>query len=56
MVFHYACAISNRDEIIDETIQVANELQDDRALEIVTIVADDTAANTALQRTAFGSR
>lgn len=56
MVFHYACAISNRDEIIDETILMANNIIDDPVLKTVTIVADSTSANTALQRTAFGSR
>jgi hypothetical protein len=56
MVFHYACAISNRDEIIDETIQMASEINDDPILKMVTIVADSISANTALQRTAFGSR
>ncbi len=56
MVFHYACAISNRDQIIDETLLMAGTIDDDSALDMVTIVADSTSANTALQRTAFGSR
>lgn len=57
IVFHYACAVSNRDVIIDETIRMAKTIDDDNnVLEIVTIVADSTSANTALQRTAFGIR
>lgn len=56
MVFHYACAISNRDGIIDETIRMATDIDDDPALKMVTIVADEASAQTALQRTAFSSR
>lgn len=54
MVFHYAFGISNRDEIIDETIQMANGINDDSALKLITIVADSRQANTFLQLAAFG--
>jgi len=54
MVFHYACAIMNRDEIIDETIKMARGISDDAFLKKVTIVADNTSANTVIQRAAFG--
>ena len=53
MVFDYRCAISNRDKIIDETIQMANGISDDPILKTVTILADDASACTALQRTVF---
>ena len=53
MVFDYRCDISNRDEIIDETIQMANEINDDPILKMVTILADNASACTALQRTVF---
>lgn len=53
MVFHYACNISNRDEIIDETIRMAKEIQDDSSLEVVTIIADTAETNTELQRNVF---
>lgn len=54
MVFHYACGIHNRDVIIDETILMADSINDDPVLRTVTIVADSAAANTARQRGAFG--
>jgi len=53
MIFHYGCAIFNRDEIIDETIQMANQIHDDRYLKIVTFVEDTPTANTPLQRSLF---
>jgi hypothetical protein len=53
MVFHYGCAISNRDEIIDETIRMANKVMDDPSLKLVTIVADSTLAVTDLQKESF---
>jgi hypothetical protein len=56
MVFHYACAISNRDVIIDETIRMANEINDDSILQIVTIVAENTSAITALQKITFETK
>ena len=56
MVFHYACAISNRDVIIDETIRMANKINDDSILQIVTIVAENTSAITALQKITFESK
>jgi len=53
MVFHYGCAISNRNLIIDETILMALSMIDDRHLQTVTVVADTTYAESELQRETF---
>lgn len=52
MVFHYACAISNRNLIIDETIRMAQGISNDPNLHTITIVADEPFPLTEVQRLA----
>lgn len=54
MLFHYACAISNRNFIVDETIRMA-QATDDPNLHTITIVVDEPIPLTELQQSVVRS-
>jgi hypothetical protein len=53
MVFNYGCNISNRNQIIDETILAAQRVSDDGVLKKITILEDSLTEETDLQKEVF---